>query len=1704
MLKKLLKVDIDQISLDHDGTICAVNEISAKDIAIIGMSCKFGSANNIEEFWRGIKYGKDFITSIPENRRMDTTNYLKYAKYNADELHYADIAYLDEIDKFDCDFFKISPKEAGLMDPNQRLFLQTAWHAIEDAGLGGKKLYGSKTGVFVGFGDQYLPYRRLIETVEPSQLAASVPGNLEPVIASRLSYLMDFKGTSMVVNTACSSSLIAVYLACREIRSGTCDMAIAGGVNIILAPLQNGPKLGIESSDGRTKTFDDSSDGTGSGEGVAAVLLKPLSKALRDGDNIYAIIKGISTNSDGSSNGITAPNPAAQEAVIVQAWEDAGVDPETISYIECHGTGTKLGDPIEIEGIKRAFKRYTTKKQFCAVGSVKTNIGHLDGAAGIAGLVKAALSLKHGVLPPSLHFKYPNRSIDFEDSPVYVNDILKNWKTEGYPRRCGVSSFGLSGTNCHIVLEEAPKIKSTHNSEECQKQILSLSAKSKAALSEIVENYKKVLDSETDYKLEDICYTANTGRGHYSHRLALLLDSIGDFRLKLDLLDKSGLADNVNPDIYYGEHKKISYKGQSVKAGEITDEKAAALSRAAEIKLKEFLESGENDTNLLREICMLYVKGGEIEWDELYRGNKRNRISLPVYPFKDTRCWLETADLSEHDEEVNSQNNIFYSLKWKPEETTGNKDMPKGTVLAFINEDNKCKQIIGQLKADGRNIIKATLGTEFKKLNDNCYMINDSQESYERLLDEIKNVDLTQIIHLMTINQSKEIKSVQELEKSQRMGVYSLFYLAKAMLNNKIENNIDLVLVSEYVNEVTGREIRINPENATMFGLGKVIPKESTHIKVRSIDIDDFSSINSVIDELEMSPDKYQVAYREGKRYVEELEERDISKIQRKKITIKPDGAYIVAGGTGGLGLETAKFLAAGGNINIALISRKGIPARNKWEEILSAGKDAKMCAEIQSVKEIEKKGAAVVCYSAELSNYDRMKEVVNELHSRFGKINGIIHSAGMAGDGFIVNKDEEVFNRVLYPKVYGTWVLDTLTREDNPDFFVMYSSVETLTGDAGQGDYTAANSYQNAFAAFRDKHGRNTQSINWSAWENTGMAADYSINPNSVFAAMPKRTAIKAFDEILHKDIQRVYVFKPNYNKLNSENLLFDLSAEIKNKARKSAFENRKDIGVNAGNNFENEFRKVNVIIKGNKFDDYTKTEKLLAKIYANVMGYNEINILDDFYELGGDSLIAMRIVQAINKETNIKLEIADLFNHLTIKDFAAFLDKKSVGPNVKGTFYTAIERAPEMDCYPLTSAQKRLLPLCQIENIGIAFNMPRVIIIDGQLEQDRLNGAFLELIKRYDVLRTSFEIRNGEFVQVIHKKIDFQMQCIEADESELNKIAKQFIQMFDLSKAPLLRAALVTFSNYRHALIYDMHHLISDGTSMEFIFDELLKLYNGQKLPETGLQFKDYAVWQQNRYRSNLIETQKKYWTDLFCKGVPTLNIPIDFKRKKKPDFTISTLKSIVSGENLSSLNTFAAKQNLTLNIICFTLYSILLSKFCSQNDIVIGIVIAGRDHADIQKVIGDFAYTIPVKIKIDKDKTLLETLYLAKQVLLDAYKFQDYPFEELANPAIADKDPIMETFLNFHNEERQDSAVEIGGLKFSEFEFNLNVTNLDFRVNIFLSDSQMTIKLDYNISLFRKEKMQNLLNNYSALICNLAMNLNKKISEIRLMDD
>jgi len=1537
-----LSFNLNKLILEDDRDLIKEENISSHDIAIIGINARIGEANNVDEFWNKICNGYDFIREYPLERKIDTEKYLEYCKdtkSTEQKNQYVQKAYMDDIDKFDCALFNITPTDANLMDPAQRLFLQSAWSAIEDAGYGGEKLTGTRTGIYVGYNNiSSEDYLKFIEKLNPELIGLSLAGNIKSIIASRLSYILDFRGPAVIIDTACSSSLVAVHNACQALRTGECDTALAGGVKLNLVPniISNDENIGTSSSTGRTKTFDNSADGTGGGEGVACIVLKPLYKAVEDSDNIYAVIKGSAINQDGTSVGITAPNSAAQEDVIVKAWEDAEIDPRTVSYIEAHGTATKLGDPVEINGIERAFKNYTNKKQFCAVGSIKTNVGHLDSAAGIAALIKVILALKNKQIPPNIHFNSPNRKINFIDSPVYVVDKLTQWDPDEDVRICGVSSFGLSGTNCHIVLEEAPKLIDKSNEFNEDVYLLTLSANRIEELKKLINAYKHTFEKNSEIDLANICYTASSGRGHYKYRLAMIIKSKEDYINRVYKILSKQIETDTDENIFYGEFKISDERKLDREPEEITEKEFKLLNNEAREIIKQVLNNITSDNEFqFKKLCEVYAKGADINWDSLYEGERHSKVSIPTYPFSESRHWIEpnnknvnikiktnktinhplideclvnsmnvdvystlisvdrqwelrehalgnnnllpgttyieiireiggkiletdalelrnivftaplicnegehrimhtvvekkddnllfsivskndndktwtkhvegevyktkfievkktdidmlktrctneliindnTLDeakvkigsrwkntkkifigeyellvrmefskkyadelnsyylypslldgavnaanaiagsnfylpltykkakfykripetfysylkrntLSNNSDEIMSfnitlysddgsvlaeideyiikkvrdlelkkyKNDLFYNVEYRSSSIDGiSINKSNGITLVFIRPEQlynkKVNSLIQSLKSE---VLIVEIKNEYEKVDKNIFTISNSKNDFKRVLEEIGDKDVDKILFLASLEERK-ITDVKRLESTIEYSLKSLLNLTRAIIDSKYKNVVELILLTKNSMMVTGSEEAIHPHNEALLGMAKSIDYEYEKISCRGIDLDNYTSVENIMKEIKSTKEGYMSIYRNNERYIEELREIDINEINEEKIEIKNEGIYIVTGGLGGIGLEISKYLSNKNKINLALINRSEFPERDKWDDILSEGKDENINKKITELKRIEESGATVEIIRADISDYDETIIAFDKLREKYGKINGVIHSAGVAGKGFIINKEWDQFNEVLKPKVYGTWIIDDVTSKDNLDFFILFSSFATVFGSRGQSDYIAANSYLDAFAYFRKNKGKRTMVVNWSGWNETGMAVDNNINQNEgIFKTMNNSEAVKTFDDVFDKTAERIMIGEIN-NVIFAENKDYfnlKLSPKITNKI--SNFESKQ---IDKDNYVE-------VIIKGKDFKCLTSTEIKLAKIWAEVIGLDEINIYDKFFEIGGDSLLATHLQKELNKVYPDVMDITDVFIYSSILEMAEFIDSK------------------------------------------------------------------------------------------------------------------------------------------------------------------------------------------------------------------------------------------------------------------------------------------------------------------------------------------------------------------------------------------------------------------------------------------------------------
>lgn len=1165
---------------------------SNTEYAVIGMACRLPGADTPEAFLENLLHRRDCIGAFPKNR-IDDVKYVNQHTYDTFNGFQCRVGgYLDRIDLFDHAFFKITPAEARVMDPSQRIFLEVAVEALESAGLTEEGLRESNTGVFVGYSINEDNYIDILSKDDPNIAL----GNQPSVLAYRLSFLYDMRGPTMVIDTACSSSLVAVHQACLSITAGDCDQAIVGGVNIRIFPaIREISNLGIEAFDGRCKTFDEKANGTNIGDGVAAIVLKRRDLAEKDGDYIYAIIKGSAVNSDGNANGITAPNPEAQAAVLQAAWKKANIHPEEMSFIETHGTGTKLGDPIEVLALTHAFAGTTHKNQFCPLGAVKTNIGHLEATSGMAGLIKAILCLSHRQLPPNIHYQKPNPYIDFENSPVFPASFFIDWKDKPGPLIAGISSFGISGTNCHLVIGESQerRVNSTNDPLHVEPLIFLFSVKQKESLVPLLEKYLHWFEKHPSLSLQDLSYTLACARNHYDYRIAFVANNLTDLSQKIRFaIEDSTFKGFANEGIY------------------------------------------SEDTQLQNapELVCLYLQKAHIYWKRYFPEGFGHKIPLPTYAFHHRRHWpkLEIEKNFSMGERLRS---VFYQLEWMEEplvfsESELRQNLQK-RFLFFIHPTETHEAFANFIEAQGIPIFRVYPSKDFNSYQNRCYIDPRSALDYERLIEEVLNSDqgsLGGIVHLWDCTPiSHSMKSWEGIKESQLYGAFTIFHLTRAMQKKYPQGEWKLINLTSHAQKVAQGNHSIDPTRMSAFGINKVTSQEMPLVQSLAIDTELYPSLfQSLFKEIFGTANYAQavVGYRDGKRYIQILSRKNIDSIGERQVAIRKHGVYLIAGGAGYLGLATARLLAEKEQVKIVLTGRKS-------ENDLSVKQRA-------SIEEIRKLGSEIVYVQSDVTHFESCQDLITSIEKKWGAINGIFVAIKNISHKRLDDVSFEEFSSNILAKVQGTWLLDDLTKHLPIDFMATFSSISSLTGGPTGADCSASNLFLDSFGDWRNDQGRPTITMNYTLIE----ADDGSLLSDrmSMIPPLSKEEFLGCLELCLTKKID--FAVMADFNSRVMGLVLPFMKIRFSSELSRQ-FQDLKESKPTSQGEFKTEMTLDEIIF-------------ILKEIWKDVLGYEEIDAKANFFEIGGESISAVKLLHLANVQLQIQLEISDLYSYPVLEDLA------------------------------------------------------------------------------------------------------------------------------------------------------------------------------------------------------------------------------------------------------------------------------------------------------------------------------------------------------------------------------------------------------------------------------------------------------------------
>ena len=1031
-------------------------------LAIIGISGRFPMSKDIEELWDNIKEGRDCIGVIGAER-------WDIAAGDAREFP---AGVMEGVDHFDPLFFSISPREAEEMDPQQRLLMTFVWKAIEDAGYAPHSLAGSKTAVFIGTGSS--GYSELLARSRGQAGSSSATGMVPSLGPNRISYLLDLHGPSEPVETACSSSLVAIHRAMLALRHGHCEMAIVGGVQAILTPWAHisFSKAGMLSPEGKCKAFSSSANGYVRGEGVGILVLKKLRAAERDGDHIYGLILSSAENHGGRANSLTAPNPRAQAELIKTALRQSGIDPRTIGYIEAHGTGTALGDPIEIQGLLSAFRelhaenadRVPLPESYCGIGSIKTNLGHLELAAGVAGVIKVLLQLKHRTLVKSLHCDDINPYIRLEGSPFYIVRQQRPWEAikdaqgQALPRRAGVSSFGFGGVNAHVILEEYVPAEREFDAQTKQPVklpvIVVLSAKNEARLQEQAGQLLEAIHGRNlhDADLKNLAWTLQAGREAMEVRLACVAGSLQELQAHLENYRQGR---SKQDGLYYGETKKSRDTVSLFAADE--DLRQAMASWIAKGKLAK--------------LAQLWVKGMAIDWSVLYGTDKPRRMSLPTYPFAKERYWVPrqagstsgsalaslpapalagTLQVVSMGGEHHRTETLLFAPVWIDKPVTADTSSPK-------YEQHWVFLAPGLLSPDA--VMLAMRGVRCEVLPEQHDIAEQFHAVFCHVFEVVKSL-------LASGTSARTLIQVvlPEAEKASLLTGLSGLFRTAHIENPKLDGQLIFAGAGESGDTVIARLLA-----------NRSFPGDS------------------------------RIRYAGARRQIVRWEELTAETNEMPALW-KDGGVYLISGGMGALGLIFATEIATQCRNPILILS-----GRSSLDE-----------AKRRKLEDLRRLGASVEYRQTDISEREAVAGIVQDIANRFGKLNGIIHAAGVVQDSFVINKTALQIEDVLRPKLHGLVNLDEASRAMPLDCFICFSSAAGVHGNPGQADYASANAFMDAYAGYRNglvsagkRHGR-TLSIDWPLWSEGGMRMNAAAEESllSRFGMIPLRTAsgIRAF----------------------------------------------------------------------------------------------------------------------------------------------------------------------------------------------------------------------------------------------------------------------------------------------------------------------------------------------------------------------------------------------------------------------------------------------------------------------------------------------------------------------------------------------------------------------------------------------------------------
>ncbi len=1156
-------------------------------------------------------------------------------------------------------------------------------------------------------------------------------------------------------------------------------------------------------------------------------------------------------------------------------------------------------------------------------------------------------------------------------------------------------------------------------------------------------------------------------------------------------------------------------------------------------------EEVSDTRHLLEQIGRLWLSGVTPDWTGFHGGEKRKRISLPVYPFERrfypvngdpylmaAKMMNEGAGAAPLTTKKTDMADWFYVPLWeqtmmpRPSRPAGpgtGEDPGSVNRLIFIPEKGPGPRLAEASAKNGGpgNVVIAAAGSRFDYSRDSGFTIRPSHgDDYDALFHKLRELNLFphKIVHLWGVTGNAEKPSIETIDRELDLEFYSLLHIVQAVGRMGILEKIELNIVTDNMQKVTGDEL-LCPRKAAVLGAVKVIPLEHPNIYCRSIDIvlpePGGPREKRLFAQLEAefrtdSPRGTEIAaYRAAHRWVPVIKPHrldDPGDPGNGTAPLKQGGVYLVTGGLGGMGLTLAQYLAKSVNARLILVGRSALPPREEWDRWLEDhDHDDPVGRKIAKIREMERSGAEVMVAAADVADPGQMSAVVSQARERFGPVNGVLHTAGVADyEGMILRRTREMTERVMASKVRGTLVLDHLFKDTPLDFFVLFSSIGNVAYKIkfGQVGYNAANEFLEAFARYdRVVNGKPTSSINWNDWLEVGMSIE------AVNRQVTDQKENIDYETLLHDALtppQGVEAFRRilGSGPVNVTVSLFDL---VKTVGWLDAEWDRQFSGSSPDDNED-----VMQAPPQNRPDVNTpyaapreKTDRQLAQVWQDFFGYDRIGINDDFFDIGGDSLKATVLLARIHKQLDVKIPINEIFTRPTIRKLAEYIDR------AEKTAHSSIEPAEKREYYAQSSAQKRLYILNRMNPDSAVYNESSFFPVNAEYRKEDLKKITRLLLKRHESLRTSFIMVTDEPVQKVHPFDEVELPIDYFDVSDapddageneaLRAAAKRFVRPFDLSAAPLARLGFVKRRS-DNMLMIDMHHIVTDEVSKRVFIEDIMTYIGGVEPPPLPLQYRDFSQWQNSPHRQKEIAKMEAYWMKCFEGDLPQLKLPLDFNRGDRIG-KMGYVSSELPGAAAAKLITLSKERDVTIFMVFLALYNVFLSRITGAEDIVVGTVAAGRGHSDLDRIIGMFVNTLAIRGNPGAELTFNQFLEDVKTRTLGAFENQDYPFEDLVDRLVKTREPGRNplfdvVFSYYKNDEADPEKMSSPG------EVEAGVLNRPAKFDIIFTVSEnknsISISFNYNVDLFKEETVKRFFH-YMGHICTVV----SENPEIALID-